>query len=407
MRQELRSHLAKKLPEYMLPSRWFEVKQLPLTSSGKIDRFRLRTDFQDVQELTSGDQNLLPSTRTEKQLIGIWKQLLKLDEISVADDFFELGGHSLLVVRLFSEIRRVFSVHLPLAMIYSLRTVREIGQVIDETLLGEVTPELPSLVPIQTDGERAPFFCIHARDGLTLKYRQLSEALGDNQPFYGLRSQGIEGDALPLQSIEAMAERYISEIQEVQPEGPYHLGGWSLGGWIAFEMARQLRAKGEKVGPVVIFDTRAHKHPNYKKALSLSQRVHFRLKAIQSNIRNHLNQAVKGSGPVSYFGSLVKRKASRGRKGPRQIVWEGEIPLYVEQVWNANRKALKRYQPRPADIKIALFRTEEDGAGAHYGWDELVGHQVQLFDVSGNHTTFLEPPNVDKLAAIMKALLVK
>ncbi|MCC6943203.1 MAG: amino acid adenylation domain-containing protein, partial [Thermomicrobiales bacterium] len=245
----LRGYLNERLPDYMLPAAVIPIERFPLTPNGKLDRQALpapdRTGM--IEEVDS----VAPRTSFERQLVQIWEDLLGVSPIGVRDNFFDLGGHSLLVVRLFSRIQRDFGVELPLAALFPEATVERLALLIEQ-------PDPPaassSLVPIQPNGTKPPFFCVHSIDGDVLRFAALARFLGDDQPFYGLRAQGLEGTLSPLADVKEIAATYIAEIRRIQPVGPYFLGGYSGGGMIAFEMARQLQQGNAHVALLAIID---------------------------------------------------------------------------------------------------------------------------------------------------------
>src|SRR5439155_12408102 len=171
--------------------------------------------------------------------------------LGIHDNFFELGGHSLIAVPLFAQIEKQFGKRLPLATLFRAPTVADLAAAIESTC----TDEQSSLVPIQPNGSRPPFFCVHAIGGNVLEYYDLARHLPSDQPFYSLQSRGLHGKEAPHERIDAMAAHYIKELRELQPNGPYFLGGRSLGGIIAYEMACQLRAQGHEVGLLALLDS--------------------------------------------------------------------------------------------------------------------------------------------------------
>ncbi|MEM8862175.1 MAG: amino acid adenylation domain-containing protein, partial [Chloroflexota bacterium] len=295
---ECKAHLARKLPSHMIPAQFIEVEKIAFNNSGKVDRLKLRELAQNRTTLLNKLEIVPPRNRMEEKLLEIWLGLLPQENISVEDRFFEIGGHSLLAVRLFAEIEQEFRVKLPVATIFEHGSIEALGKLLEppETQIGK---GINLLVPLQPKGSLPALFLIHARDGFVLKYQQLVDELGDEQQIYGLRSQGIDGDSEPLQSIEEMATQYIAEIKRVQPEGPYHLAGWSLGGWLAFEMAQQLLAAGDALGTLAILDTRAHRHPKYKDVRPAIQQA-FQRKARHARLAHH-TQKLKEQ---NFFGSL-------------------------------------------------------------------------------------------------------
>ncbi|HEY5075279.1 MAG TPA: amino acid adenylation domain-containing protein, partial [Pyrinomonadaceae bacterium] len=259
---ELREFLKQKLPEYMVPSSFVVLDSLPLTASGKLNRRALPApDDLNNRQAGQAATSSAPKTQTEKLLATIWSDLLEVNEIGVNDNFFEVGGHSLLAVRFFAQVEKRFGKCLPLATLFQAPTIAQLAAILEEGLQKDLTAEWSSLVaispvePARDTSSRPPFFCVHALGGNVLEYYALAHYLGDGQPFYGLQSAGLDRKHAPHTRVEDMAAHYLKEMRELQPAGPYFIGGRSLGGMIAFEMARQLRAQGEEIGLLALLDT--------------------------------------------------------------------------------------------------------------------------------------------------------
>jgi acyl carrier protein len=213
------------LPDYMLPSGFVRLDEMPLNPNGKVDRPKLPRPetVRDVAE-----QDLTPAQdELEVRLTWIWEKVLGVTPIGAGENFFALGGHSLIAVRLFSEIEKAFGKRLPLATLFQAPTIEQLAQVLRQQ---GWEPTWSSLVALRPQGSKPPFFCVHAVGGNVLEYHDLARHFAAEQPLYGLQSLGLDGKAAPLTSIEAMAAHYLQEIRHVQPTGPYHLGGRSFGG---------------------------------------------------------------------------------------------------------------------------------------------------------------------------------
>ncbi len=244
--EALRRQLRDRLPEFMVPAVFVPLAALPLNSSGKVDRKAL-----PAPERGSVRAFVAPRTPVEQVLAEIWQDLLKVERVGVHDNFFELGGHSLLAVLLMARIEKRLGKVLPIASLFATPTLESLAAALSESGSQSLGRQGRSpLVAIKPQGEAPPFFCVHPVGGNVLCYLSLSRHLSPDQPFYALQSPD-PGEA----SIEEMAARYLREIRPVQPEGPYRLGGWSMGGLVAFEMARQLENAGEEVDLVAVIDT--------------------------------------------------------------------------------------------------------------------------------------------------------
>ena len=244
---ELRRFLKEKLPDYMIPSSFVYLDVLPLTPNGKVDRRALPAPEKVRQETT--ESYLKPRDELELQLTKIWEKVLGIKNIGIKDNFFDLGGHSLLAVRLFALIQKRFGKDLPLTILFQAPTIEKLANICRQE---GFAASWTSLVPIQPDGTRPPFFCTHGCTGRVLHFHSLARQLGPDQPFYGLSAQGRENDYVPHNRIEEMASHYIKELQTIQSKGPYFIGGSGDGGAIALEMAHQLESQGQKIGLIVL-----------------------------------------------------------------------------------------------------------------------------------------------------------
>src|SRR5713101_7462066 len=246
---DLQICLREKLPDYLVPSAFVVLDGLPLTTSGKLNRRALPApEISDRKPELAG---AAPRTPTEKLLAEIWRDVLGVADIGIHENFFDLGGHSLLAVRLFAQVEKRFGRRWPLATLFRAPTIAQFGATIEK----EWSPKWSSLVAIKRNGSKPPFFCVHGLGGNVLEFSDLARRLDDDQPFYGLQSQGLDGKRPLLSSVEDMAAHYLKEMRELQPVGPYFIGGRSLGGTIAFEMACQLSAQDKEVGLLALLDT--------------------------------------------------------------------------------------------------------------------------------------------------------
>ena len=210
---------------------------------------------------SSRSPTLPRATSSRRDSCGIWEEILKVQPVGVTDNFFDLGGHSFLAVRLFARLRKVFGREMPLATIFQAPTIEGLARLLRQE--GWSSP-FSSLVPIRPLGSKPPLYCIHAGGGNVIFYMDLARHLGTDQPVYGLQAQGMDGKRSRAERLEDMSAAYIKEIREFQPEGPYHIGGASYGGLIAFEMAQQLVREGQPVGLLAMFDTWGPDYPRLR-----------------------------------------------------------------------------------------------------------------------------------------------
>ena len=245
---QLRQNLIERLPEWMVPGEWLVLTELPLSATGKVDRRALA-----LRSTTSRDDSDADGPRTllEMEILRIWRTLFGREDIGCDDDFFALGGHSLLAVQFVDALEYVLGHRLPITTLFQTPTVESLSRALFNA---SWLPAWTALVPLQPGGTRRPLFLMHGVAGVTLRYRGFARRLSPDQPVYGLQAVGSDGSAPRHETLAAMASHYLREIRSSQPVGPYYLGGFSLGGWIAYEVASQLRAVGQQA-TLFIFDS--------------------------------------------------------------------------------------------------------------------------------------------------------
>ncbi len=397
--EELRSHLSQKLPDYMIPSLLLRLDALPLSPNGKIDRKQLPSP---EEVLVDRDSIVIADNKIEAKLVEIWEAALHLHPISVTDNFFELGGHSLLAVRIFAEIEIHFGKRLPLVTLFQSPTIRQLAiflQASSEQSLWS------SLVPLQPDGSKSPFFCVHAVGGNVIEYYELAQWMPSDQPFYGLQSVGLDGKRQPLTSIEEMASQYIKELRQLQPQGPYHLGGRSFGGVVAYEMAQQLRKQNQEVALVALLDTDPI---GWLKRFSCGVTLKYQTRFLFIRIRRHLANVREFNWycKISYFlekANYKKRKVETWQwQVSRKFNQSEEMLLSdtLRDIEEFNYLAAKKYVPRAYPDRITYFSATEEVSSLEnqFGWQSLATGGVEVVEVPGNHQSMIENPNVKLLA---------
>ena len=238
----LRQHLQALLPVYMAPQVIEVLERLPLTGNGKVDRRQLDERARAVTTAPAVDAP--PRTPTEKALADLWTELLGVETVAYTDNFFAGGGSSLQAAQLMNRIEQNLGQRLPLAALYTAGTLEQLAALLDETAPGGRQRALVTLA----DRDGPPVVLVHPVGGDLLCYRPLVERLGSGHRVLGLSSTGSEAG----RSIEDMAAQYLAELAPVLPDGPVRLAGWSLGGTVAYEMARRLHRGGRDARVVLI-----------------------------------------------------------------------------------------------------------------------------------------------------------
>jgi amino acid adenylation domain-containing protein len=416
---KLRQFLNQKLPEYTIPSVFVVLDKFPLTPNGKIDRRALPvTDL--TARIDTETSYLAPKNALEARLMAIWIEVLGIEKLGVGDNFFELGGHSLLAINIFRKIERQWGQNLPLTTILQYPTIAELATVIapiatDLERANRQLPEWKSLVKIERGSSiEPPLFFIHDLSGGVLLYRQIAEWMRSDRTIYGLQPRGLDGRTPPIESISEMAANYIEEILQVQPEGSYHLIGYSFGGLVAFEIARQLQLQGREVGLLAIIDISAPKllgavdreilppdqsHRNYLWLAScLSLNPYQQIDDIRDRLRFHLTMG-KLRLPYRFYLRYIKRALSE----------LGSLDIY-----RTNELAFDNYvAPSSYPGRVTLFYSDREvpslAVDPMLNWDKLATGGVELHYIRGsNHDTIVRVPYInvlsDKLISVLDRL---
>jgi amino acid adenylation domain-containing protein len=401
---ELRQFLKQKLPDQMIPSSFVFLEALPLTPNGKLDRHALPAPEQIEQPVD--DSYIAPRNEIELKLTKIWQQVLRIEQIGVKDDFFELGGDSLVAVRLFAEIEKTFQQTLPMVSLLQASTLEQLANVLDRSVESTMWR---SLVPLQVNGSKIPLFLIHARGTSILLYRNLAKYINSEQPLYALQPKGLDPKQEPLTRVEDMAAHYIEEIRTVQPQGPYQLGGYSLGGTIALEMAQQLERQGERVERLIFFDCRGD---NCFKRLPLKQRIKIHIENLWTKKHNYIiERAIDWQRWLKdeFKFSLQKKAVSALQKLGLSL----PLTLRNVAIEELNFRAARIYQPQFYRGKILLLKAIEwlGGVGCEIdeqlGWGDLAGEGVKIYDVPGNHFSIFDEPQVQQLAKVLETCIAE
>ena len=340
----------------------------------------------------------------ERILKEIWQEVLHLETVSIHDDFFEIGGHSLLAANLFDQIARRLQVNLPLATLFNSSTIDQLAKIIRDEQPKE---EWSSLVPINTNGTKPPLFLIHAAGGNVLFYKDLANRLGPDQPCYGLQASGLDGRRNVHNRIEDMAAHYINEIMSVQPKGPYHVGGSSFGGLVAYELASQLCERGERVALVALFDTYA---PGYPQPLPNRSALKIKASRLADTIEHHFDtlRILKPGERWSYVvaknrkaRNLLRRAMRNVKKRMARGVLRGlgrPLPEALLETQNAIVIASRSYSPRSYQGVVTLFRATKQERGFYrddtLGWREIAKGGLTVHEVPGTHGSIVVEPRV-------------
>jgi amino acid adenylation domain-containing protein len=404
-RAALRAAVAARLPAFARPTDLVVLADWPRSPAGKIDRDALPAPRR------TGSAGAARSD-LELRLIEIWEDVLGVAGIGPDDDFFELGGHSLLAMRVIARVRTQLAVELPLSAIAVGRTIAGVARVIAEA---GGRAALRSPLPLRTGGSQQALFLVPPVSGSALAYMPLLRHLRAPRPIHAFHAPGLDGRAPPPERFAALATHFVRELREVQPHGPYLLGGWSIGGALAFEMAVQLAADGCDVPALLMLDTNA---PNPYLAEGIKQKL------------GALTPATLAFLYVQNFGrcfgvDLGLDKARFAALAPAELerVALAELrrvpafpPDMDEQrlaahlaVFAATARGFAAWRPdRRYAGRVVLFLARdghpEFGAG-RYDWADFVERPVDTLEVPGNHFSLVCEPHAAALAAELDRVL--
>src|SRR5690606_19351917 len=339
-----------------------------------------------------------PSTALESELCALWQRLLRCGPVGVDEDFFALGGSSLLAVRMFAELHRRHGVDLPLATLLERPTVAALAEALSAETTGSAAPDAPAwagedrwqpLLRMQPgDASRPPLFLFHAVGGNVLNYHPLLDALGAGQPVYGLQSAGLDGTTAPHGGIGAMADAYARQLQRMHPRGPLLLAGGSMGGVIALEVARRLRANNREIAMLAMFDTHAPGAADgaaWWRSPRAAWRALSRMDAAQ-------------------WADLLRRLRLRLIDVPwarmqhlRDPSQPEPLAIRLRRIESANHRALERHVQQRYDGDVQLFRAPlPPGSDGTLGWNAWIDGDIQVHVLPGSHHDFIARPELGR-----------
>lgn len=391
----VKNRLKKCLPEYMVPVDYLILEKMPLLPSGKIDRNALP----NPEIKNNASVYAAPTTELEKIITDIWIDNIGIKEIGINDNFFDLGGTSLIAVKTKIQIEKVTNKRLRPSILFKFPTIRQLAAGISDTS----TEHFKSLVPIKPDGSKIPLYIVHGIGLNVLNFRGLALNVDDEQPIYGLQAVDADDPIDPLFTIEEIAAFYNNEIISHNPNGPYAIAGYSIGGVIAYEMVKQLKNQGKEVKLLVMFDSSiqipTYQFKLFKKLYIKGLRQFFKLRF---RILSFSKQPKKN---IQYLTQVYKQHF-------RKIVFNSidtyGLPDYMTKTIMKITNAFYRYKIEPFDIKIDLFITEK----VYYlddpkflGWKKFAKKGITVYNVSSAHNDMFESRYIKEIADLLQERL--
>ncbi|MFD4404682.1 amino acid adenylation domain-containing protein [Nocardia sp. NPDC058499] len=390
------AHATTELPDYMVPTTVMVLDTVPFTASGKLDRKHLPEPVFAVGEFRE------PESWLEGEVARAYGHVLGVDRVGADDDFYALGGNSLKSVQVVSELRKELHYEVPVSWILSDPRPAELAKRIETGMRdGHITteptaPGFDVLLPIRTTGTKPPLFCIHPASGLAWSYRPLGEYLTGDRAIYGIQAPQLSGAEAGPATIEDTARRYLDEIRTLQPHGPYHLLGWSLGGQIAHAIAVEMRAAGEEVALLALLDAEAEG---------------FDRSAVTTVTAGEL---VANLGPVMGIDFVpTDATAEEAAALIRQNLGEefgidATLIQRMTDAYNQSIRAAAAWQPQILDSDMLYFTaTGERRADAtgHRGWEPHVRGHITDIDIDATHLAMTEPAVLARIAHVLNEQL--
>ncbi|MDO3625447.1 amino acid adenylation domain-containing protein [Mucilaginibacter sp. BT774] len=392
--------LKSKLPDYMVPTLWMEVDNIPLTANGKIDKKSL-PEFNAEEQIK--DQYVAPRTESENLLVKIWEDVLKVGNIGVTHDFFDLGGHSLLAVQIVNQIKKHTGKILPISVLFKYSNIESLNAFLNENDTEKISK---SLVPIKPSGSKMPVYFIHGVGLNVMNFADLAMYLDKDQPVFGIQALGLGGKFPPVTTISEIAKIYVSEIIEHDPNGPYALAGYSLGGFIATEMRKQFEALNKQVVVLAIIDTYADYTDDFFTMLP---------KKLNRHIRKWINLGISF---ISSPNKTIQKQRSiyledkQYRYDAIKLAKEsGDQEFYklMKHIRSTYYDSYRKSKMEPFDGFVYLFRATHclhyTDDKVYLGWKKYALKGMKEFLIPGDHRTMLLKPNVEAFARALQEVL--
>ncbi|WP_281337148.1 non-ribosomal peptide synthetase [Flavobacterium eburneipallidum] len=399
-----RNELASQLPNFMVPHVFHILEKMPRTLNDKIDRVALleyKSNAEISQEYTA------PRTNEEKLVAGIWQEILKVEKVDIFSNFFEMGGHSIMALNVMIKIEKATGKRIPLSALFQHSTVEKLAKLLNSE--NEIISD--HLVAIKPNGNKTPLFMVHGAGLNILNFANVINHFDADQPVYGFQGIGPNGYDNWFESIEAMAACYIDSMLKANPKGPYAVAGFSFGGVVAFEMARQLKEQGKTVSAIALLDTyvdSSYYEATYerKKRARYLDRTYKRLNFLKQMLTSWSMLKLRFNSKKDH---ILKNHfgVNKNPLSEQELVAQEEFEIAAAMV----DKIVDRYHLKPQDLEVDLFRSKDDPNfkldPIYLGWKKAASRGINIHNIPGNHLNMVAPPNDKILAKEIQNLLDK
>jgi amino acid adenylation domain-containing protein len=425
----LRRYLRERLPDYAVPSQFVLLPSLPHTSSGKVNRQALPAPL--AERPATQRPFVAPRTPLEQHVAGLWREILGIQQIGIDDNFFDLGGSSIQAAVLVNRLQEQLGQTIYTVSLFDSPTLAGFVSYLTDhcpeairaqfgceslpadhgaaTVTERSSQTLPHgrgselVVTLQAQGARPACFLVHPPGGIVVCYQALARHLGDDRPFHGIRARGLHGETELPSSLRDMAAEYVAAIRSIQPHGPYHLGGWSMGGVVAYEMAQHLRQQGQAVGLLALLDTTIPQN---------AANAAFAPDGEQSAREYGLDltlEELDRLGPEEQLPYLWQHVCKLGL-----IDADTPLPLVrqilddLKRLFHAHIQLANDYAIQPYPGRVTLFRPTDVPVAVptapDRNWGKLAA-EVEIHFVPGHHHSMVKEPHAQVLAQQLRLCL--
>ncbi|WP_443659035.1 non-ribosomal peptide synthase/polyketide synthase [Clostridium algidicarnis] len=419
----LKNYLKENLPTYMIPSYFVQLDKMPITPNGKIDRKALPKP--NLDELT--DSYEAPRNEMEESLVEIWKDVLNIKQVGINDNFFEIGGHSLKATKLIARINKEFKIEISIKDVFYGQTIKELSHCITESKKYSTNISNDNVILLKSSDENSSakeenLFIIHDGSGDIGGYIELTSNLKDNIKCWAIKADKEAIYNRNNLTIEELAETYIKLIKNIQPIGSYNIAGWSLGGVIAFEMARQLEKSGNEIRNLILIDSYINPNLiNYTKVLKEDVSLDTEKKNLISYINNNnIKEKIYKESTLDKKWNIAKENLSKEDLDEIKLRLPEEFTSIMSNIEELSLEelltsvniirrltsALKSYKPKnKVKVQSVLYKAKEESKLNVDKWNKYFEKSLVVEEVSGNHYTIVKKGKVEYIEERLNEVL--
>jgi amino acid adenylation domain-containing protein len=394
---KLKHYLKGLLAESYIPEKILTIKKLPVSSNNKVDRIKLKSIAENVFAPDESLNNLVIKNEIKKTVYNLFANVLNSRGFTISDSFFDIGGHSLKAVELAVTLEKIFNKPVPVELIYKYPSVEKLAPVIEN--IRSDSHKL-NLVAFQTSENSKKFVCVHGDDANFI----FPKYFGDDISFYGYFHQGRNGERIKYTEIKTIAKQYIEELFQFLPQGPYFIGGYSIGGIIAFEMCRQITAMGHEVKLLILIDSESPQHQG-KRIRGYNTFNNIVDKTITSNVLPHTKKGLTNRLYSAVNGKFIKY----GYYMALAFLCFGfKVPISIRNyyIMGVYRRARSKYYPELIDVKTILFRSTDDNfEDRELGWDRYIKGNINIYEIKSDHHNIIKEPQTNFLAKTIREVI--